>query len=83
MGAQTQAGEEGLMENTIASAMRPSSTKTGGGVADLRLVMAEHIIAHDGTCGGVDVQGILSETKVGAWRKTDLLKKLKVVFSAS
>ena len=51
-------------------------------VANLKLRVAEHIVAQEDWCRRADVQTILAETKVGAWRRADLLKKLKMIFSA-
>jgi hypothetical protein len=51
-------------------------------VAELKLKMAEHIITLDSCRESTDVRDILSETKVGAWRRPALLKKLKMVFAA-
>jgi hypothetical protein len=44
--------------------------------------MAEHIIAQYNP-DKADVWSILAETKVGAWRKWALLKKLERVFSVA
>jgi len=51
-------------------------------IADLKLRVAEHIVAQDDCYRTADVQTILAETKVGAWRRADLLKKLQIIFSA-
>jgi hypothetical protein len=52
-------------------------------IADLKLVMAEHIITQERCHASDEVQSILAETKVGSWGRMSLLKKLKVVFSAT
>jgi len=51
-------------------------------VTDLKLRMAEHIIAQNDCYRTDDVQTILTETRVGEWRRADLLNKLKMIFSA-
>jgi len=71
------------MKKQTTATFDADTTKAGITIADLRLRMAEHIIAQDGCYGSADVRDILTETKVGAWRSADLLKKLKVVFSAT
>jgi len=51
-------------------------------VANLKLKVAEHIVTQNDGSKNTDVQSILAETKVGAWKRADLLKKLKMTFSA-
>jgi len=51
-------------------------------VANLKLKVAEHIVTQNDCYRNTDVQTILAETKVGAWKRADLLKKLKMTFSA-
>jgi hypothetical protein len=55
----------------------------GSDIANLKLRVAEHIAAQYDCYRAADVPTILAETKVGAWRRTDLEKKLKMLFSAS
>ena len=62
--------------------MKKRSTLTPYAVTDLKLRMAEHIVAQNDCYRTADVQTILAETKVGAWRRADLLKKLQIIFSA-
>jgi len=50
-------------------------------LADLKVKMAEHIIAQYNCNGKNDVRDILTETKVGAWTRPALLKIIKTVFS--
>ncbi len=52
-------------------------------IADLKLRVAEHILAQYDCCETSDVQNILDETKVGAWRRPTLQKMLKMVFSTA
>ena len=62
--------------------MKKRGTLTSIDVANLKLRVAEHIINQNDCHRTTDVQTILAETKVGAWRRADLLKKLKMIFSA-
>ena len=62
--------------------MKKRTTLTSIDVTDLKLRMAEHIIAQNDCYRTDDVQTILTETRVGAWRRADLLKKLQIIFSA-
>ena len=59
------------------------TTKRSITLADLRLKLAEHIIAHEDNYRPDEVWSILTETKVGAWRRKALVEKLRVVFSTS
>ncbi len=62
--------------------MEKRSTLTSIDVAELKLRVAEHIVAQNDCYRNADVQTILAETKVGAWKRADLLKKIKMTFSA-
>ncbi len=62
--------------------MKKRSTLTPYAVTNLKLRVAEHIVAQNDCYRTADVQTILAETKVGAWRRADLLKKLQTIFSA-
>ena len=62
--------------------MRKRSGLSPINVTNLKLKMAEHIVTQNDYYRSVDVQAILAETKVGARRRSDLLKKLKMTFSA-
>ena len=62
--------------------MKKRSTLTPYAVTNLKLRVAEHIVAQNDCYRTADVQTILAETKVGAWRRADLLKKLQIIFSA-
>ena len=62
--------------------MKKRGTLTSIDVANLKLRVAEHIINQNDCYRTADVQTILAETRVGAWRRADLLKKLKMIFSA-
>ena len=52
-------------------------------LADLKLRVAEHLIAQADCYRPDEVQSILAETKIGAWRRVDLLEKLRIIFSMS
>jgi len=69
------------MRKHTLSAIDVGTTKVGTTIADLKLRVAEHIIAQGGCYGTDDVRNILAETKVGGWGRPALLKKLKMVFS--
>ena len=51
-------------------------------MTSLQRRMAEHIIAQDNWYRKNDVRSILAETKVGAWRRRDILEKMRVIFTA-
>ena len=59
------------------------TTKPYMTLADLKLRVAEHIIAQADCYRPDEVQSILAETKIGAWRRVDLLEKLRIIFSMS
>ena len=52
-------------------------------LADLKVKLAEHIIAQADCYKPDEMWSILTETKVGAWRRSDLLEKLRLIFSFS
>lgn len=69
-----------MIERSITS-INTNNTEGHTTLDDLKLKLAEHIITQYG--GGTDVRSILTETKVGAWRRETLLKKLRTVFLAA
>ena len=71
------------MEKQTTASGDAGTTKICATIFDLQLRVAEHIIAQDDCYRADDVQSILAETKVGAWRRADLLKKLKMIFSVA
>lgn len=71
------------MEGQTVSAMNIGTANGSTTIADLKLLMAEHIINQERYRASDEVQSILAETKVGSWGRVSLLKKLKVVFSES
>jgi hypothetical protein len=52
-------------------------------LADVKLKIAEHLINLTDFYRSDEVYSIMAETKVGAIRRSALVEKLKVVFSAS
>jgi len=70
------------MEERTKAAFDVEATKVGDSLTELKLRVAEHVIAQDDR-HETDVRAILAETKVGAWRKSDLWKKLEVIFTAT
>ena len=62
--------------------MKKRTILTSINVADLKLRVAEYVVTQNDCYRTADVQTILAETKVGAWRRADLLKKLKMIFLA-
>ena len=71
------------MEKQSIGFIDAGTTRECTTVADLKLRVAEHILAQYDCYGNTDVRDILNETKPGAWRRPTLLKMLKMVFSAS
>ena len=71
------------MEGQTVSAMDVGAANGSTTIADLKLIMAEHIINQERYHASDEVQSILAETKVGSWGRMSLMKKLKVVFSSS
>jgi len=70
------------MERSITSINTGDTKGMHTTLDDLKLKLAEHIIAQYGGENS-DVRSILTETKVGAWRRKALLNKLKMVFLAA
>ena len=71
------------MKETNIDSTDVNGTDICATIADLKLRVAEHIVAQYDYQGFDDVRDILAETKVGARRKPILLKILKKVFSAA
>lgn len=71
------------MEEQSRASINGNDTKACTTIADLRMRVAEHILAQYDSHGTTDVRNILNETKVGAWQRTTLPKVLKMVFSTS
>ena len=71
------------MEERAIAAFNVGTTKVGTTLTELKLRVAEHIVAQDDCYRPDEVQTILAETKVGVWRRQNLLEKLRKVFSMS
>jgi hypothetical protein len=52
-------------------------------LADLKLKIAEHLIHQADNYRPGEIYSIMAETKIGARKRTDLMEKLKMVFSVS
>ena len=56
---------------------------TGTTLVDLKLKIAEHLINQADSYRLDEVHSIMAETKVGAKKRTDLVGKMRLVFSMS
>ena len=56
---------------------------TGTTLVDLKLKIAEHLINQADSYRLDEVHSIMAETKVGARKRTDLVGKMRLVFSMS
>lgn len=56
---------------------------TGTTLVDLKLKIAEHLINQADSYRLNEVHSIMAETKVGARKRTDLVDKMRLVFSMS
>lgn len=57
--------------------------RIGTALVDLKLKIAEHLIDQADRYGQDEVYSIMAETKVGASKKTELMDKVRMVFSIS
>ena len=71
------------MERQTRASIDIGTKKACTTIADLKLRVAEHILAQYDCYEATDVRNILNETKAGAWRRPTLLNMIKMVFSAS
>lgn len=71
------------MEERAKASINAGTNKVCTTVADVKLRVAEHILAQYDCYDATDIRHILNETKAGAWRRSTLHKMLKMVFSAS
>ena len=71
------------MEEQSRASINGNATKACTTIADLRVRIAEHILAQYDSHGTTDVRNILNETKVGAGQRTTVAEFLKMVFSTS
>ena len=70
--------EQGQMDKWAAS-----GRITGTTLVDLKLKIAEHLINQADSYRLDEVHSIMAETKVGARKRTDLVDKMRLVFSMS
>ena len=52
-------------------------------IADLKVSMADHLLSQYDGFGVTDIRSIVNETKVGAWRRSNLRDIVRIVFSAT
>jgi len=52
-------------------------------ITDLKLKISEHLINQADRCGPDEVYSIMAETKIGSSKRTDLMDKVRLVFSIS
>ena len=52
-------------------------------LTDLKLKISEHLINQADRCGPDEVYSIMAETKIGSSKRTDLMDKVRLVFSIS
>ena len=71
------------MKERIMDRIDVNGTEVCRTVADLKLRVAQHIVAQYDYHGVNEAWDIIAETKVGAWRRPTLLKILKKIFSAA
>ena len=60
-----------------------SGARIGTALVDLKLKIAEHLIDQADRYSPDEVYSIMAETKVGASKKTELMDKVRMVFSIS
>jgi len=70
--------EQGQLDKRAAS-----GGMTGTTLVDLKLKIAEHLINQADSYRLDEVHSIMVETKVGARKRTDLVDKMRLVFSMS
>jgi len=68
--------------------VKPGKWGAGGAristtLADLKLKIAEHLIHQADSYRPDEIYSIMAETKIGARKRTDLMEKLRMVFSMS
>ncbi|NQT05218.1 MAG: hypothetical protein HQ577_04330 [Dehalococcoidia bacterium] len=52
-------------------------------ITDLKLKISEHLINQADSYGPDEVYSIMAETKIGSSKRTDLMDKVRLVFSIS
>ena len=71
------------MESVLPEKWGVDGARISTTLADMKLKIAEHLIHLADSYRTDEVYGILAETKIGARKRTDLVEKLRVVFSIS
>jgi hypothetical protein len=71
------------MESVQPEKRGEEGTGIGTTLADMKLKLAEHLINMADFYRSDEVHSIMTETKVGARRRNDLVDKLRLVFSMS
>ena len=71
------------MEQLQPEKWEAGGIRTGTNLAKLQLKMAGHLIDQAGRSYADEVYSIMAESKVGASRRTELMNKLRLVFSIS
>lgn len=71
------------MESVLPEKWGAGGARISTTLADMKLKIAEHLINLAESYRTDEVYGILAETKIGARKRTDLVEKLRVVFSMS
>ncbi len=71
------------MEQMQSDKKGAGGARIGTALTDLKLKIAEHLIDQADRYGQDEVYSIMAETKVGASKKTELMDKVRMVFSIS
>ena len=71
------------MEQRQLSKKGMGTVRAATTLADLKLKIAEHLIDQADVCNPNEVYSIMAETKVGARKRTELMDKVRLVFSIS
>ena len=71
------------MEQKQLSKKGAWGVRAGTALTDLKLKIAEHLIEQADICGPDEIYSIMAETKVGAKRRTELMNRVRFIFSIS
>jgi hypothetical protein len=71
------------MEQMQPDKKRANGARIGTTLVDLKLKIAEHLINQADRYGPDEVYSIMAETKIRASKKTELMDKVRMVFSIS
>ena len=71
------------MEHVQPDKKGAGGARVGTTLADLKLKIAGHLIGQADRYGPDEVYSIMAEAKVGASKRTDLMDKVRLVFSIS